>query len=109
MEINRNGRRPAMMANGVERTHRATHSENDMTLKGNISQGSWNVVVETTAASGGGYRSTVHVTHELSGRGPFSHTFMHHRTFSSEHDAVIEGLREGMTWIELKRTNAFDV
>jgi len=79
-----------------------------MGLKGNISEGSWNVVVETTAASGG-YRCTVHVTHELPGREAFRHAFTHHRTFSTEREAVLEGLREGMTWIELKRTNAFDV
>lgn len=80
-----------------------------MTLKGNISEGHWDVVVETTPASGGGYRCTVHVTHERPGHDVFKHTFTHHRTFSSERDAVLEGLREGMTWIELKRTNAFDV
>jgi hypothetical protein len=84
-------------------------TEDAMTLKGSISEGHWNVAVETTAASGGGYRCTVHVTHELTGRDTFSHTFTHHRTFPSEHDAVIEGLRDGMKWIELKRTNAFDV
>ncbi|HTH61287.1 MAG TPA: UDP-glucose 4-epimerase [Paraburkholderia sp.] len=80
-----------------------------MTLKGNISEGHWNVVVETTHAASGGYRCTVHVMHELPGHNAFNHTFTHHRTFSTEHDAVLEGLREGMTWIELKRTNAFDV
>jgi len=80
-----------------------------MALKGSINEGSWNVAVETTAVAGGGYRSTVQVTHELAGCSPFTHTFTHHRTFATEHDAVIEGLREGMTWIELKRSNAFDV
>lgn len=84
-------------------------TEDEMTLKGNISEGSWNVAVETTEVPGGAYRCTVRVMHELPGRDAFTHTFTHHRTFSTEHDAVLEGLREGMTWIELKRTNAFDV
>lgn len=84
-------------------------TEDEMTLKGSISEGHWNVAVETTPAPGGGYRCTVHVTHERRAHDTFSHTFTHHRTFATEHDAVIEGLRDGMTWIELKRTNAFDV
>lgn len=79
-----------------------------MTMKGNISEGQWNVVVKTTAATGG-YRCTVHVTHDLPGHAAFSHTFTHHRTFSTERDAALEGLREKMTWTELKRTKAFDI
>ncbi|PXW25392.1 UDP-glucose 4-epimerase [Paraburkholderia caballeronis] len=80
-----------------------------MTLKGNISEGSWNVVVETSPAEGGGYRCSVHVTHEVPGHDVFRHSFTHYLTFPGEREAVLEGLREGMTWIELKRTNAFDV
>lgn len=80
-----------------------------MTLKGNVSEGSWGVVVETSEAPGGGYHCNVQVTHGAGEHGAFTHHFTHHQTFASEREAVLEGLREGMTWIELKRMKAFDV
>lgn len=39
----------------------------------------------------------------------FSHAVVRHRIFGSEAAAVLEGLREGMSWIELKSRHAFQV
>ncbi|NML31874.1 hypothetical protein [Paraburkholderia antibiotica] len=79
-----------------------------MVLSANVRQGTWSVAVHTDAAQGGGYLSTIHVTH-ASPNGEFEHTFPHARIFDSEREAVLEGLREGMTWIALKTTRTIDV
>ncbi|MEI6001937.1 hypothetical protein H3V53_33805 [Paraburkholderia bengalensis] len=74
-----------------------------MTLSGNVQEGTWSVNVQTEEADDGGYRATVHVQHS-SPEGDFEHTFRHARKFSTEREAVLEGLREGMCWIGLKMT-----
>lgn len=79
-----------------------------MTLKGNVNEGSWSVEVETSAAPGGGYHCRIRVTQTVPER-TFSHDFTHYRTFEDETTAMLEGLREGMTWIELKRGHTFHV
>ncbi|WEY40716.1 MULTISPECIES: UDP-glucose 4-epimerase [Paraburkholderia] len=97
-----------------------------MTILGNVHEGHWSVAVETAPAPGGaprvhgahevhgadgshGYVCEICVTHERAGDKLFEHRFRHARTFASEREAVLEGLREGMTWIELKMANAFDM
>jgi hypothetical protein len=97
-----------------------------MTILGNVHEGHWSVAVETSPApcdtpgangahevhgAGGshGYVCEICVTHERAGDKLFEHRFRHARTFVSERDAVLEGLREGMTWIELKMAKAFDM
>jgi hypothetical protein len=75
--------------------------ERAMTLSGNVQEGAWSVDVQTEAVDEGRYQSTIHVKH-WTPEGQFEHTFRHGKTFSAEREAVLEGLREGMTWIELK-------
>jgi len=79
-----------------------------MTLSAKVHDGTWSVSVQTDAAQGGGYRATIHVSH-ASPDGDFEHTFRHAKVFDVERDAVLEGLREGMTWIALKTTRTIAV
>lgn len=79
-----------------------------MTLSANVHEGSWSVSVQTDAGQDGGYQSTIHVRHALPG-GDFEHTFHHAKVFATEREAVLEGLREGMTWIALKTTRTIGV
>jgi hypothetical protein len=71
-----------------------------MTLSGNVQEGAWSVNVQTEPAEDGGYRSRIHVRHS-SPEGDFEHAFQG-KKFNTERDAVLDGLREGMTWIGLK-------
>jgi hypothetical protein len=75
--------------------------EHEMTLSGNVQEGAWSVNVQTEPAEGGGYRSSIHVRHS-SPEGDFEHAFRQGKKFNTERDAVLDALREGMTWIELK-------
>lgn len=79
-----------------------------MTLNGTISAGTWTVRAETAPAPQGGFACRIEVAHGAE-EARFTHAFAHHRTFESETEAVLEGLREGVLWIELKRRHAFDV
>ncbi|MFP4896074.1 hypothetical protein [Paraburkholderia sp. EG304] len=79
-----------------------------MTLSANEQQGTWSVSVQTDAAHDGGFQSTIHVRH-ASPDGDFEHSFHHAKIFASEREAVLEGLREGMTWIALKTTRTIAV
>jgi len=79
-----------------------------MTLSGNVQEGAWSVNVQTEPVEDGGYRSSVQVKHSSPG-GDFERTFLHGKTFSTERDAVLDGLREGMTWIELKMARTIKV
>ncbi|AUT63310.1 hypothetical protein Q8F57_007075 [Paraburkholderia terrae] len=72
-----------------------------MAMSGNVQDGAWSVNVQTEPAETGGYQSTIHVRHS-SPEGDFEHTFRHGRKFNTERDAVLDGLREGTTWIGLK-------
>ncbi|MGU7780783.1 UDP-glucose 4-epimerase [Burkholderia sp. PU8-34] len=79
-----------------------------MTLSGNIREGDWTVEVDTRPDDAGGFRCRVKVEH---GSGPtrFQHAFEHGHTYPTEREAVLEGLRAGMTWIELKLSQVFNV
>lgn len=79
-----------------------------MTLKGNVDSGTWSVEAVTAPAPDGGFLCHINVMHGSSAE-RFTRTFPHHRVFDSEKDAVLEGLREGMVWIELKLNRAFEV
>ncbi len=79
-----------------------------MTLSGNVHEGDWVVSVETSVMPDGRYASAIHLTHSSS-EGSFDRSFQHSRTFITEREAVLEGLREGMTWIELKRSGTLRV
>ncbi|MGF6970023.1 hypothetical protein OKW43_007118 [Paraburkholderia sp. WC7.3g] len=79
-----------------------------MTLSANAQEGSWSVSVETQEAQEGGFQATIHVRH-ASPDGDFERTFHQSRVFAVEREAVLEGLREGMTWIALKTTRTIGV
>ncbi|RZF24541.1 hypothetical protein EVC45_38375 [Paraburkholderia sp. UYCP14C] len=79
-----------------------------MTLSADVQQGTWSVNVQTDAAQDGGFQSTIHVKHS-SPDGAFEHSFHHAKIFATEREAVLEGLREGMTWIALKTTRTITV
>jgi hypothetical protein len=72
-----------------------------MAMTGSVQDGAWSVSVQAEPAETGGYQSTIHVRHS-SPDGNFEHTFRHGRKCNSERDAVLDGLREGTTWIGLK-------
>lgn len=78
-----------------------------MTLSGSIASAHWRVSVDTLPVSGG-FVCTIRVSHG-GANDAFEHQFKHFRTFGSEREAVLEGLREGMLWIENKHCKAFDV
>jgi len=79
-----------------------------MSLNGRIDSGAWTVEATTSPAPQGGFRCEVSVAHSAQAQ-RFSHAFAHHRVFENEREAVLEGLREGMVWIDLKIRHAFEV
>lgn len=79
-----------------------------MTLSGNVREGDWTVEVETRTDDTGRFRCRVRVEHG-GDAGRFQHAFEHSRSYPTEREAVIEGLRAGMTWIELKVSQVINV
>ncbi|MEM5372746.1 hypothetical protein V4C53_42990 [Paraburkholderia azotifigens] len=79
-----------------------------MTLLGNVQEGEWSVNVVTEPAEDGGFQSTIYVSH-TSPDANFEHAFRHDRKFGSEREAALDGLRDGMTWIELKMARTIKV
>jgi hypothetical protein len=77
-----------------------------MTLRGTVNAGQWIVEAMTSPAPKGGYGCQISIT-ASSPEQPFGHAFAHHRTFESEAAAVLDGLREGMLWADLKSRHAF--
>jgi len=73
-----------------------------MTLKGQVTSDSWNVTTDTYPV-GGGFSCEIHVGHTGSGE-EFKHQFRHSKIFTTEREAVLDGLREGMVWINLKQS-----
>ncbi|RQR35055.1 hypothetical protein DIE23_10910 [Burkholderia sp. Bp9143] len=79
-----------------------------MTLSGELHEADWSVAIETVAAEPGGFRCRIHVT-LASPDGVCERTFAHCRTHATEREAAIDGLRIGMTWIEMKKSDTFTV
>ena len=79
-----------------------------MTLKGTVDSGVWRVEAETSPAEQGGFCCLINVEHG-SPEQHFNHAFPHHHIFENEVTAVLEGLREGMVWVDLKSRHVFDV
>ena len=79
-----------------------------MTLKGTVDAGTWIVEAVTSPAPQGGFVCHISIM-QGEPEQPFGHAFAHHRTFDTEAAAVLEGLREGMLWIDLKSWHAFHV
>jgi hypothetical protein len=79
-----------------------------VTLKGTVDAGTWVVEAVTAPAPQGGFGCHVSIRQGTPEQ-PFGHAFSHHRTFDTEAAAVLDGLREGMVWIDLKSRHTFDV
>ncbi|HDR9511543.1 hypothetical protein C5615_33825 [Burkholderia cepacia] len=79
-----------------------------MALSGELHDADWTVAIETIAVETGGYQCRIHVTV----RSPDStceREFPHHRVFATEREAALEGLRSGMIWIEMRKSQTFTV
>ncbi|HEF5151730.1 hypothetical protein [Burkholderia multivorans] len=79
-----------------------------MAISGELRDADWTVAIETAAADGGGYRCRVRLT-LTAPEGACERTFAPGRTYATEHEAAVEGLRAGMTWIEMKKANTFTI
>lgn len=78
-----------------------------MSMSGKVGEAGWSVSVETTAAERGfECRISVSCT-EPDGR--VEHSFRHSKVFGTEREAMLEGLREGMIWVEQKMAGAFSI
>lgn len=79
-----------------------------MTLRGIVDAGSWIVQAITSPAPQGGFTCQISITQSAPAE-EFGHAFAHHREFETEAEAVLDGLREGMLWVDLKTRHAFHV
>jgi hypothetical protein len=77
-----------------------------MTISGELNETDWTVAIETVGVATGGYRCRVHVMIRSSDC-KCEHVFPHHRVFATEREAALEGLRSGMTWVEMKKSDTF--
>ncbi|MDR8100524.1 hypothetical protein KPB04_02265 [Burkholderia cenocepacia] len=73
---------------------------------GELNETDWTVAIETVGVATGGYRCRVHVMIRSSDC-KCEHVFPHHRVFATEREAALEGLRSGMTWVEMKKSDTF--
>ncbi len=78
-----------------------------MALSGSVSEHDWTVSAKTRPVPGG-FECRIRVEHAGAGT-PFAYEFRHHKTFASEREGVLDGLREGMLWIEHKVAKTFNV
>ncbi|WP_322047352.1 UDP-glucose 4-epimerase [Paraburkholderia sp. J67] len=78
-----------------------------MTLNGHIDATGWRVDARTSPAPAGGFSCEIVVSHDAAPQRA-THTFTHHLTFRTERDALLEGLREGMVWVDLRFRHAFE-
>ncbi|AWV05448.1 hypothetical protein C5615_33980 [Burkholderia cepacia] len=74
-----------------------------MTLSGELHDADWSVAIDTVTAEPGGVCCRIHVTLK-SPDGARERTFAHSRTHPTEREAAIDGLRAGMTLIDMKNT-----
>ncbi|AOR73145.1 hypothetical protein BBJ41_37005 [Burkholderia stabilis] len=79
-----------------------------MSLSGEVHDADWSVAIETIAAETGGYRCRIHVT-LASPDGACERTFAPGRIHATEREAAVDGLRAGMTWVEMRKSNMFTV
>jgi hypothetical protein len=84
----------------------ACYGASIMTMNGTISADTWTVTVETVPVPEGRYGCHIHVSYTPPEAG-FTRDFAHHSTFESETAAVLDGLREGILWVELRTRRAF--
>jgi hypothetical protein len=75
-----------------------------MTISGNVGDGDWSVAA-TTHRTAGGFDCSIQRSHRMP-EGILKHEFTHSSIFPTEHEAILAGLREGMEWLRLKRSNS---
>ncbi|SOE94253.1 hypothetical protein SAMN05414139_07068 [Burkholderia sp. D7] len=73
-----------------------------MALTGQVSGDDWTVSTYSIPVEGG-FCCDVHVAHG-GAAGEFRHRFRHAKIFATECETVLDGLREGVVWISLKRS-----
>jgi len=73
-----------------------------MALKGQVTGDDWSVFTQGIPV-GDSFCCEVHVAHSVPA-GEFKHQFRHSKIFARESEAVLDGLREGVVWIGLKRS-----
>jgi len=78
-----------------------------MVILGKVTQDDWSVSVEAHRVSDG-FVPMIHVDHK-DASGKFEHQFRHYKAYTSEHEAVLEGLREGVSWIRQKMARVFSL
>jgi hypothetical protein len=78
-----------------------------MTLSGNVGDGHWSVSAVTRPTTGG-FDCLIQLSHATP-EGVFAHEFRHSSIFSSEREAVLAGLREGMVWVQLEMSRTMSV
>jgi hypothetical protein len=78
-----------------------------MTLSGKVGKSDWSVSAEAHPTTGG-FDCLIRVSHS-GPDGAFEREFKHCKTFPTEREALLDGLREGIVWIELKMSKAFDL
>ncbi|SAL61725.1 UDP-glucose 4-epimerase [Caballeronia terrestris] len=79
-----------------------------MRLSGKVTCAEWSVAADTHEAEGG-FGCSIRVEQHRSDGVLFEHNFEHCKTFESEREAVLAGLREGMVWINLKLSSTIIV
>ena len=72
-----------------------------MALTGQVTGDDWSVCAHSVPVDGG-FCCEVHVAHG-GAAGEFKHQFRHSKIFSLEWETILDGLREGVVWIGLKR------
>jgi hypothetical protein len=79
-----------------------------MSLKGSVDDADWTVtcIAEQTPR---GVECSISVEQRNVEGGRFMHRFRHAGIFQDEREAVLAGLREGMTWVRLKATHTINV
>ena len=76
-----------------------------MSMSGKVSESDW-AVSATVGPVSGGFTCSIEVEHS-DPTGKFMHRFKHHRVFRTEREAMLEGLRDGLIWIEQKMARSF--
>ena len=72
-----------------------------MALTGQVTGDNWSVSTQGIPVDDS-FCCEVHVAHS-GPAGEFKHQFRHSKIFAREWEAVLDGLREGVVWIGLKR------
>ncbi|PMS36665.1 hypothetical protein B0G57_103121 [Trinickia symbiotica] len=75
-----------------------------MTMSGKVSDSDWAVSARVDPVPGG-FTCAIEVEHSDETR-KFAHQFKHHRVFETEREAVLDGLHEGLVWIERKMAHS---